>query len=376
MQQDTTVLIIGAGPAGLAVAAGLHQKGIDYIILEKATAVAQSWRNHYDRLHLHTVRDLSNLPAMPFPDTYPQFVHKSDLILYYEAYAKAFDIVPRYGHNVVQINRVSANKWEVHCDNGQFFNCLKVVLCAGMNRIPFRPHFHNEELFEGQILHSAVYKNTQPYQNKKVLVVGMGNSGSEIALDFAEQGVDVNISVRGAVNIVPNVFLGSPTQLTALKLAKLPNWLNDSIALLVRKITFGDLGRLGIQLPRIAPSRQLRETGQTPVIDLGTVDFIRSGAIKVKPAIEEFTHTGVLFTNGDECEYDAVIMATGYRAQLNDWFSIDKIHFDDNRLPRNTVGQDELQGIYFVGYNNYAPGGGLGIIRSESKIVVDHIAQN
>jgi len=100
-----SVIIIGAGPAGLATAAELGLKKRSYIILEKGDMVAQSWQKHYDRLHLHTVRDFSHLPNEPFPETYPQFVHKDDLLKYYQAYAEKYEIAPLFNHNFESIKK-------------------------------------------------------------------------------------------------------------------------------------------------------------------------------------------------------------------------------------------------------------------------------
>lgn len=371
----SSVIIIGAGPAGLSAANGLQKKGIPFIILEKGEGVAQCWRDHYDRLHLHTVRDLSHLAGEPFPEDYPLYVPKKNLVSYYENYASKRNISPLFGRTVDKISQQNG-KWVVGCTNGETYEGQAVILCAGMNRIPFQPHYPGEADFSGQILHSHDYQNPMPFKDKRVLVVGMGNSGAEIALDLCEQGVNTAISVRGPVNIVPREVLGRPTQVTALKIGKLPYWLGDALGLLVRRLTVGDLPKYGIELPAISPSRQLRETGQTPVIDLGTLDYIRSGELKVLPGIKSFTAKGVELTNGQKEVFDAVVMATGFRAQLSDWLNLDDQYFDQRGLPRKAVGEGPYEGLYFLGYNNYAPGGGLGIIRTDAEKVVEELASH
>lgn len=367
------VIIIGAGPAGLSAAGGLHEKGIPFIILEKGEGVAQCWRDHYDRLHLHTVRDLSHLEGEPFPTDYPQYVPKKHLVAYYDNFAKKRAIQPLFGHSVDKIEKQDEH-WTVSCTNGENYTGSAVILCAGMNRIPFQPSYPGETAFAGTILHSHDYQNPAPFQGKRVLVVGMGNSGAEIALDLCEQGVETAISVRGPVNIVPREILGKPTQITALRMGKLPYWIGDNLGLLVRRLTVGDLPKYGIQLPKISPAKQLRETGQTPVIDLGTLDYIRSGELKVLPGIENYTAQGITFANGKEEAFDAVVMATGFRAQIGDWLQLDDAHFDHRGLPKQAIGQGSYDGLYFLGYNNYAPGGGLGIIRTDAPKVVTHLA--
>lgn len=368
------VIIIGAGPAGLAAAAQLRQRSIPFIVLEKGQGIAESWRNHYDRLHLHTVKELSHLPDMDFPDDYPTYVHREDLVRYYEQYARHFQIEPLFHKSMTNLQR-EGEYWRVTCGDDSEYLGRVVILCAGLNRVPFHPHFQEEEIFTGEIIHSHDYQNPAAYQDKRVLVVGMGNSGAEIALDLCEQGVETAISVRGPVNIVPREVLGRPTQVTALKIGQLPHWLGDRLGLLVRQLTVGDLPKYGIQLPKISPARQLRETGQTPVIDLGTLDYIRSGELKVYPAIDHFTSQGVVFTDGDEQAFDAVVLATGFQANIHDWLMLDPDRFDERGLPKSPIGTGEMEGLYFLGYNNYAPGGGLGIIRQDAPVVVEHLAK-
>lgn len=372
--RSPSVIIIGAGPAGLAAAGQLQKQNITFTILEKGQGVAQCWRDHYDRLHLHTVKELSHLPGEEFPEDFDRYVHRKDLVQYYENYAEKRNIRPLFGKMVVDIER-EGEQWQVSCKDGSQYTAPAVIVSAGMNRIPFRPHFQNEEDFNGEIIHSHDYQNPAPYQGQRVLVVGMGNSGAEIALDLCEQNVDTAISVRGPVNIVPREVFGRPTQVTALKIGKLPNWLGDALGLIVRKYTVGDLPKYGIELPAISPAKQLRETGQTPVIDLGTLDYIRSGQLKVYPGVVEFASQSVLFANGEEERFDAVILATGFRASLSEWLNLDKEHFDQRKLPRNCIGSGPYEGLYFLGYNNYAPGGGLGIIRHDVVPVVEDIKQ-
>jgi cation diffusion facilitator CzcD-associated flavoprotein CzcO len=309
---------------------------------------------------------------MPFPDDYPTYVPKDLLVRYYEDYARHFRIHPVFGKAVDDLERTGST-WVVTCTDGSTYPARAVIVAAGLNRVPFHPHFQDEEDYSGDLIHSHDYQHPGPYQGKKVLVVGMGNSGAEIALDLCEQGVQTAISVRGPVNIVPREILGRPTQVTALKLGKLPYWLGDRIGLVVRKLTVGDLPKYGIELPAISPARQLRETGQTPVIDLGTLDYVRSGELKIHPGINHFTNNGVVFTNGEEANFDVVILATGFRAQLNDWLMVDPTYFDERGLPKSPIGSGPYQGLYFLGYNNYAPGGGLGIIRQDAPKVVEHL---
>lgn len=373
--EQTPVLIIGAGPAGLAIAGRLRHRGIPFEIIERSDKVGSSWHGHYDRLHLHTVKDMSNLPHLPFPDDYPQYVPRHLLCEYFEEYARTFDIRPHFGEEVKEVIPLDDGHWEVRSTSGRAWQARQVVIATGVNRVPHRPHFEREEQFKGKILHSRQYKNAAPYQGRRVLVVGMGNTGAEIALDLAENGADTYLSVRGTVNIVPRDFLGRPTQKTALLLARLPEWFGDWLGKQVRRLSMGDLPRYGLQLSELPPARQLREQGKTPVVDIGTAEMIRREKIKVLPGIRHFFETGVVFTNGQRYTYDAVILATGYRAQVSDFLKETDGLFDEYEVPENCIGEGRYRGLFFLGFDNYTAGGILGVIHRDSSLIADAIVE-
>ncbi|MEL6590066.1 MAG: NAD(P)/FAD-dependent oxidoreductase, partial [Bacteroidota bacterium] len=284
----TPILIIGAGPAGLAVAGRLRKTGLDFQMLEASEKIAWSWHNHYDRLCLHTVKQLSHLPHLPFEESYPLYVPRLDLIKYYEDYARHFDIKPAFGEAVQKVTK-AANYWQVESKSGKRWQANQVVFATGVNRVPHVPQFTGQENFQGEIIHSRHYRNPEPFKGKETLVIGMGNTGAEIALDLAEAGVKTYLSVRSPITIVPRDVMGNPVQLTARKLDKLPFGLGDWIGTQVRKFVIGNLQPYGVPLSKVHPAQQLRETGKTPVIDLGTVGQIKAGNIQMRHNIDHFT---------------------------------------------------------------------------------------
>jgi cation diffusion facilitator CzcD-associated flavoprotein CzcO len=366
------VLIVGAGPAGLAVAGRLRKKGIPFDLIEQSQQVGHAWHNHYERLHLHTVKEHSALPHLPFPEDYPQYVSRQQLADYLEAYAKKFQLRPHFGHSLQSIKR-EGRKWIARCENGVVFETNHLVLATGVNRVPHVPTFEGQELYQGTILHSRMYRDPKPFLNDKVLVIGMGNTGAEIALDLSEQDIPTYLSVRSPVNIVPRDFLGRPTQKTAFMLAKLPNWLGDWIGQRVQGIAFGDLRKYGLQPSPMPPARQLREQGKTPVIDLGTVDQIKAGKIKVVPGIQRFAESGAIFTDGSAADVSKVILATGYHAKVGAFLPKTEGLFNADGLPKDCIGEGDYQRLYFVGFDNYKPGGILGVVYKESERVVEAI---
>jgi len=251
-------LIIGAGPAGLAVAGRLRKAGLDFEILEQTDKIASKWLTHYDRLLLHTVKSLSSLPHLDFPPDYPQYIPKQQLVEYYENYAEQFDIKPHFNCEVTVILKKN-DSWQIKCSNQKTFEAQNVIIATGLNRIPNIPNWKGQDSFKGEILHAASYKNPLKFMGKKVLVIGMGNTGAEIALDLAEAKIDAGISVRSEIVVVPRDFLGRPIQLTAKKLAKLPFRLGDIIGALVRRIAFGNIQKYGLPVSKTHPRKLIQE---------------------------------------------------------------------------------------------------------------------
>lgn len=353
MKIHTPTLIIGAGPAGLAVAGRLRHLGLPFEIVEQRDQIASSWRRHYDRLHLHTVKQFSALPHMPFPEEYPKYVPLKLLLEYFDRYRAHFRIEPHFGHEVLWTER-KPDGWHTQTTRGEFLS-ENLVVCTGFNREPNMPVYPGQERFQGTVIHSAEYKNPEGFAGKNVMVVGMGNSGAEIALDLSENGAKTWLSLRGPVNIVPRDFLGRSIQETAMLLSHLPRWLAEPIGMIAPLVAIGNLGKYGIKRLNMPPARQLRLYGRTPVIDIGTIRQIKAGKIKVLPGIGHFTEFCVIMENGDSIELDAVIFATGYRAALEDFLSLPKGLLNERGHPL-TVHPAEPRGLFFVGFNGYSSG--------------------
>lgn len=369
---NTPILIIGAGPAGLAIAGQLRHRNIPFTIIEKSDKIGFAWHNHYDRLHLHTVKQFSHLPFFPFPEHYPTYVPRQQLVDYYENYAHHFKIKPIFNQEIIQVKKEN-NQWISKTVTGETYVSHNVVLATGINRIPHQPIWKGLGDYKGTLMHSKYYKNGKPFHQQKVLVVGMGNTGAEIALDLYEHGAQPFISIRGPINIVPRDVNGTPTQVTAKRLAKLPNVIKDWLGIQIAKMTIGDLSKYGIKRPKIAPAKQLTLYGKTPVIDVGTVAEIKKGNINILPDIDYFHRTGVAFKNGQEHNFDAIILATGYLANVEHIVNGAEAILDEFNLPAEIIQSGELEGLYFLGFDNYKLGGILGIIYDDSEKIAEHI---
>ncbi len=365
-------LIIGAGPAGLAVAGRMRKQGIPFEVIEQSDVIASSWHQHYERLCLHTVKQLSNLPHLDFPEHYPLYVPRNQVVEYMQGYAKHFDIQPHFNQTVEFISKNEADTWTVKTQD-KSYTATNVIIATGMNRIPNFPTFEGQKNFEGTIEHSRFYKNALAHKGKKVLVIGMGNSGAEIALDLCENGAETYLSVRGPISLVPRDLNGRPVQLTALTLAKIPFGLGDKLGNTIRKIYFGNIQKYGLEPIPVPPVIHLRDTGKTPVIDIGTMKAIKQGKIKVKRGIQHFSAHKVHFKDGTEQAINHIVMATGYRAKIEDFLERGREVLDDYGLPCPPVGTGFHQGIYFNGFDNYKLGGALGTIFNDSAAIVEDI---
>ena len=364
------VVIIGASAAGLAVAACLQREGVPSVkILEKADRIAVSWRSHYDRLHLHTARQHSALPGLPMPADYPKYPSRDQVVSYLENYASHFGLKPEFGQEVISVEQQNGH-WLTRTRD-KAFQSSKIVFATGYNRVPNMPEWPNRDHFGGEILHSSSYKNGQSFKGKKVLVIGFGNSGGEIAIDLHEHGAEPSIAVRSAVNIIPRDILGLPILSVGIFLSKFSSTTSDRLSAPLLNFIIGDLTRYGLRKLPYGPITQIRREHRVPLLDIGTVALIKKGAIKVRPGISQFLTDGVEFDDHTKEKFDAVVCATGYNPDLRSFFTNSDGVLDSAGAPVKSGVESERPGLYFCGYY-ISPNGML----REIGIEAQHISQD
>jgi cation diffusion facilitator CzcD-associated flavoprotein CzcO len=347
---EPSAIIIGAGPAGLAVGACLARAKLSFTILEREAALGASWRGHYDRLHLHTNKGTSGLPFIPFPRAYPRYPSRDQVVAYLEAYAGAFHLEPRFGE-VVTAARRRDDRWEVETRNSTYV-ARHLVVATGLNREPITPRWEQQDAYRGRIMHSRDYRNGAEFRGARVLVVGIGNSGAEIALDLHEHGALPTIAVRGPVNVLPREILGVPIVAAGRLTGLLPPRVADKINAPLLRLVLGDLQPFGLSRPPYGPLTQIATTGRTPLIDVGTIGAIKMGKISIRPGIERFAEDGVVFIGGRREPFDAIVLATGYRTGLASILKIDGALDEQGNPQSNAL----PEGLHLCGFTTTAKG--------------------
>ncbi|MDJ0613779.1 MAG: NAD(P)/FAD-dependent oxidoreductase [Rhizobiaceae bacterium] len=365
MAEIFDVIIVGAGPAGLSCAATLQCAGLTVQVLERAGAVGESWRNHYDRLHLHTSKKRSGLPMKEMPEDYPRYPSRAQVVEFLEDYASGFEIQPIFNADVKSITR-DGNDWKIKFGR-KSLKAKSVIVAAGNAIRPKRPEWPGMDDFKGEIVHSQNYKNPKPYKGRKTLVVGFGNSGGEIALDLAEHKVECGLCVRGAVNIIPRELFGVPIQELGFLQKIFPYRVVDAINRPVLASVIGSYAKLGLRKAPKGPLAMIVEDKRIPLIDIGTLDAVRRGEITVHPAIKRFVKDGVEFENGETVNYERVILATGYQTDLRDMLpEVSAGVLDGQGAPIASGVATSENGLYFCGYS-VTPSGLLFTIKNEAE---------
>jgi len=364
-------LIVGAGPAGLAVGAALRRKDVPFEILERGDRVGSSWRRHYDRLHLHTPKQHSALPYLPFPSGFPRYPSRDQVVEYLEGYARTFDLRPEFGTEVSRCERTIDGRWRAHTSRG-VREAENLVIATGFSRVPHRPKWRGLEDFSGPVLHSSGYRNGERFRGLRVLVVGFGNSGAEIALDLAESGADCAIAVRGAVNVVPRDILTMPITYLALAGRLLPLRIADRINALIVRLAIGNLAPLGLRKRDDGPLREILEARRIPVVDVGTIDALRRGSIRLRGGIDAVSRDAVTFSDGRSEPFDAIVLATGYETGLRAMFDANAAPLDESGCPPAS-GCEAAPGLHFCGFH-IVPAGLIREIAIEAVRIGDLIA--
>lgn len=317
-----TVCVIGAGASGLTAIKNLTEHGFGVDCYERETDVGGAWNWRHDRspvyasTHLISSRPLTQYPDFPMPDAWPDYPHHRQLLSYLERYADHFDLRQHiwFGTEVVRVEPADGDRWDVTTRSTGGYGAERihryaaVVVANGHNWSPNLPEYEGLDEFRGEVMHASAYQDATQLRGRRVLVVGAGNTGCDIAVEAAQQAAACWHSTRRGYWYAPKYVLGRPAdQVNARVLAwRLPLRLRQWLFHRTLRLTVGDLTRFG--LPR--PDHRVFETH--PIANSQLVYYVGHGAITPVPDIARFRSYSVELRDGREIEPELVVFATGY----------------------------------------------------------------
>lgn len=346
--KQSDVLIIGASISGLASAACLQKEGIDYIIIDKESEIATPWRNHYERLHLHTNKAISNLPYKKFGKNIPRYPSRLEVVEYLDEYQKEFNINTDFNTEAIFVKK-EGDFWITKSNNG-IIHSKYIIVATGLFNKPKSIEFKGKESFPGKIIHSSQYKTGKEFTGRKVLVVGFGNSACEIGIDLYEQGALSAMSVRSPVNLVPRDLLGIPVLQISQLMSRLPSRLADAVNDPLMRLWFGDIEKHGLKKMKYGVFKQIEKDGRIPLLDIGTIKHIKLGHIKIYGGIDYISGNTVFFKDGKRNDFDAIIAAIGYERSYNGIINVDRRRFEDLKVSAAKQKYFGKDGLYFCGF--------------------------
>lgn len=375
MEREQAV-VAGAGAAGLAAAAMMKKAGIPTTVLEKSDAVGTSWRRRYDSLRLNTLRWSSALPGYRLHRSYGRWPSRDDWVGYLERYADHHGLDVRFEHELERVDRADGG-WLLTTSEGPI-ESENVVIALGLDHDPDVPDWPGREGFAGELIHASEYRNPKPFEGREVLIVGPGNTGSEIAHDLVQGGAKLPLraSMRTPPNIVNREQLGLPIMhVLALTSEWMPNRIFDSNVRSFQRLMFGNLSRYGIARSPYGAKQNVEERGVAPLVDDGFVEDLKRGEIEIVPETERLDGPEVVLADGARLRPDAIIACTGYRRGLEPLVG----HLDvigHLGMPQTLEGREDARhpGLYFIGY---APrvAGTLRMFKHEARRIARSVAR-
>ncbi len=313
---DSTILdvgVVGAGPAGLILARQLSETSASFEIFERNTDVGGIWDIDavgspiYESAHFISSRTLSGFADFPMPDDFPDYPDHRQLLDYIRSFADEFDLRRniRFGVAVDKVVLTADGLWELQFDNGDVRHCRYLICANGVTWVPNFVSWPGE--FNGVIRHAVSYRSPKEFEGKRVLVVGAGNSGADIACDASFSADQAFLSVRRGYHFIPKHIIGMPSDVFASQGPSLPHWLEVRVFGVMLRMINGDLRRFG--LPK--PDHRIFESH--PLMNTQVLHYLGHGDCIAKPDVERFDGDHVVFVDGSREQIDLVITATGYQ---------------------------------------------------------------
>ncbi|MBL8131807.1 MAG: NAD(P)/FAD-dependent oxidoreductase [Anaerolineae bacterium] len=367
------VLIVGAGPAGISTATYLKRAGISYRMVDRAGVIASTWANLYESLRLNTAGFVSHLPGRRMPLRYGIYPSGRQYYTYLQEYLRHHPVEVELG---VEVRRVApeGEGWRVETSaDSAVYPC--VVVASGRFSNPVLPDIEGRDRFQGDVLHAGAYHRPQDFTDRRVLVVGSGPSGGDIAVDLARcASPPVMLAIRSDLVIARSYPYGLPTTAWVMIAESLPKRWRKGFLNRVSYQTYRGQETLGLPL---APNRDDRVGTSAPVRGPDLIREVRAGRIRAVAGLSRLEEGAAVLLDGARVEVDAVILCTGYRPAISYLDLSFETDADGWMLRRSEDSQQikDRPGLYLVGrfYRGLGP---LHNIRREAQIAVREIARH
>ena len=362
------IAVVGAGSSGLAVLKALRQRGLAVEAFEKGSDVGGTWRykndnglsGAYGSLRTNVSRRRMQYPSFAMPASDADFPGHAEMTAYLEAYAEKNGLRPliTFRTTIESMERDARGAWCLRVSDGSVRSYRAVVVAIGVFWCPRLPQYPGS--FEGQIIHSHDYRTPEPFTDRRVLVVGAGQSAAEIAVEVAAVAARTYLSVRGGAHVIPRWIGGKPyDNLDFAPFNRMP-WRLMNLVYAFRA------SRERGHVPSSWPSPARRVLEGIPIVSSDLLPAIRRGQVMVKPAIERLIANRARFADGSEESIDRIVCATGYR--INVPFLSSTVVSPQGRdfpLYRRIVPPNQ-GGLFFAGFVD-APGGLLPVVEAQGE---------
>ncbi len=351
---NNKVCIVGAGPGGLSLARAFKLRGIDFDIFERHSDVGGIWdpKNPgspmYASAHFISSKTHSYFSGYPMPEDYPDYPSNKQILAYMRSFASEFGLYDHITFNTeVAKTEFNDDTWSVELSTGETREYRWLICVTGTTWHPKLPSWASDE-FDGEVRHAQTFHHMDEFKGQRVLVVGAGNSGCDIACDAATTADKAFISVRRGYHFIPKHIMGKPADVFADEGPHLPLWMSQKIFGGLLRLINGDISRLG--LPK--PDHKIFESH--PIMNTQLLHYLGHGDIRAKGDVERLEGSDVVFKDGSREQIDIVLCATGY-----DWKVpyVDPKHFSwkgsrpDNYLHMYSAANPQLFSLGFTETN-------------------------
>ncbi len=375
-----TACVIGAGSSGIAAVKALHERGFDAVCFDKSDRVGGNWvwRNKnrmsssYRSLHINTSRERMQYSDFPMPKSYPDFPHHTHIARYFDDYVDHFGFRDRirFETGVEHVARRSDGVWELSLDSGETQCCDALFVANGHHwdkRMP-EPAFPGADTFTGVQMHSHDYKGEDPefFRDRTVVVLGMGNSAMDIAVEASFSATETFLAARRGAHVIPKYLFGRPMDQIAGS-SRVPFAVRRRVFEVLLRVAQGDMERYG--LPR--PDHRFGDAH--PTISNDILSRVAHGEVTPKPNIARLDGDRVVFADGSSVQADIVVYCTGYKVTFP-FFDEGFISAPGNDLPLfRRVFHPDVDGVYFIGLLQPL-GAIMPLAEAQSAWVCDHLA--